>query len=276
MQVRYLADKERFKRMTTAELRETFLLEDLFQAGQIQMVYTDLDRAIVGSAVPRGGKLALTASKELAAEYFTQRREVGVINIGARGTVTVDGQKYVMEPLDCLYVGRGSRQVEFESEQASCPAMFYILSYPAHATYPTQQARKADAAAVNLGAVKDANVRTIRKYIHPAGIKSCQLVMGYTELAEGSIWNTMPSHTHERRSEVYMYFNVDSDAVVFHFMGPGDETRHLTVRNGQVALSPSWSIHSGAGTRKYCFVWGMGGENQEFTDMDHIEMGKLK
>lgn len=276
MEMRYTADKARFPRMTTAEVRQAFLLDNLFRPGALDLVYTDVDRAVVGSAVPTDGKLALAASKELASAYFAQRREVGVLNVGGPGSVTVDGQAYAMAALDCLYIGRGSKEIVFASATAAEPALFYLVSYPAHTTYPTRQARRADAEAVPLGSEKDANKRTIRKYIHPAGIPSCQLVMGYTELAEGSIWNTMPAHTHERRSEVYMYFNVDDDALVFHFMGTADETRHIAVRNRQAVLSPSWSIHSGAGTRRYAFVWAMGGENQEFGDMDHIAVKGLK
>jgi len=276
MDVRYLADQTRFERMNTNEVRDSFLVEDLFEAGAVQLVYSDVDRAIVGSAVPTSETLALSAARELASDYFAERREVGVINIGGKGTVTVDGETYAMENRDALYIGRGNKEVLFGSDDAGNPAAFYLLSYPAHAAYPTTQARIADAEAVRLGSDVECNKRTIYKYIHPDGIKSCQLVMGFTELEEGSVWNTMPAHTHERRTEVYMYFDVPQAALVFHFMGKPDETRHIVVKDRQVVLSPSWSIHSGAGTSNYKFVWGMGGENQAFDDMDGIDVDVLR
>jgi len=277
METRNLADRDRYERMTTAELRESYLIDNLFKSAEVQLVYTDLDRAIVGSVVPGGKKLALGTSKQqLASEYFAERREIGLINTGGAGTVTVDGKAYAMANRDGLYIGRGSRQIEFESKGESEPARFFLISYPAHTTYPTTHAKVADAEAVNLGALRDANQRTIYKYIHPKGIKSCQLVMGFTQLKEGSIWNTMPPHTHQRRSEVYCYFNIDPDAAVFHMMGAPQETRHLLVKSGDAVLSPSWSIHAGAGTRNYSFIWAMGGENQEFDDMDGVRVGELR
>jgi 4-deoxy-L-threo-5-hexosulose-uronate ketol-isomerase len=276
MEVRYTADDKRLKTMTTKELRDSFLVDSLFEAGQIKLVYTDVDRAIVGSAVPTGQKLALVGSKELASEYFAQRREVGVINVGAKGTITVDGRAYALENRDCLYIGRGSKTIELESAKGSDPALFYILSYPASADYPTTHACKADATMVKLGSPQTANERTIYKYIHPAKIKSCQLVMGFTELAQGSVWNTMPPHTHERRTEVYFYFDIPEGACVFHLMGQADESRHIVMNNRQVVISPSWSMHSGVGTASYTFIWGMGGENQDFDDMDHIAVKDLK
>ncbi|MCK4297597.1 MAG: 5-dehydro-4-deoxy-D-glucuronate isomerase [Candidatus Marinimicrobia bacterium] len=276
MKVLYSADQIRFKRMTTDEIRETFLLDNLFVLDIIPMIYSDVDRAIIGSAVPSKGKLSLSSAKELASDYFAQRRELGVINIGEKGIVTVDGQHYDMERKDGLYIGRGSKLIEFESVNPDNPAYFYILSYPAHKDYPTAHAKKSDAEAVHVGSQKESNDRTIYKYIHPKGIKSCQLVMGFTELAEGSVWNTMPAHTHERRMEVYLYFDIKDNAVVFHLMGKPDETRHIVIRNRQAVVSPSWSIHSGAGTSNYSFIWGMGGENQEFDDMDNVKMDILK
>lgn len=276
METRYTADAVRFQRMTTEETRQNFLIETLFQPGTIQTVYVDIDRAVVGSAVPTTAPLTLASAKELAAEYFCERREAGVINLGAPGTITIDGTAYPMGSRDCLYIGRGSRTIEFASANAADPAKFYILSYPASAAYPTTHATLAQATSVKLGSQKTANERTINKYIFPAGIKSCQLVMGFTELAEGSVWNTMPPHTHERRSEVYCYFGLPEGAAVFHMMGKGDETRHLVMKNLQVAISPSWSIHSGVGTMAYTFVWGMGGENQDFDDMDHIKVEELR
>ena len=263
--------------MTTAELREAFLIEDLFQSGSVQLYYTDADRAVIGSIVPAGKKLSLGTSKEqLAAEYFAERREIGLINTGASGNVIVDGKSFVLENCDGLYVGRGSKQIEFESRSSADPARFFLMSYPAHTNYPTVHAKKANAEATNLGSVKDANQRTIYKYIHPKGIASCQLVMGFTQLKEGSIWNTMPPHTHSRRTEVYLYFDLDASARVFHMMGTPAETRHLLVKNGQAVISPSWSIHAGAGTQNYSFIWAMGGENQAFDDMDPAPITELR
>lgn len=275
MEVRYAPDPTRFERMNTAEVRQHFLIEDLFAPGQIKLVYWHTDRLIIGSAAPTGSLLALEAGRELAANYFAERREIGVINIGGEGQITVDGATYNLGKKDTLYIGRGSRQIEFSSLSAANPALFYLISLPAHQTYPTQLARAETVEAVALGSPAEANQRQLYKVIHPEGIQSCQLVMGFTQLAEGSIWNTMPAHTHERRSEVYMYFDLAADAVVFHLLGQPTETRHLVVRNGQAALSPSWSIHSGAGTKNYTFVWAMGGENQAFSDMDPVKMEGL-
>ena len=272
METRYTADNIRYKTMTTEELRESFLVDKLFTDGTVEMLYCEVERSVVGSAVPSKGALKLEAGKELASDYFCDRREVGILNIGECGTVTVDGTVYDMENLDCLYIGRGSKEISMDSSNGSKPAKFYILSYPAHADYPTSHAKNSDAEPVKLGSLKDSNERTIFKYIHPQGIRSCQLVMGITALEEGSVWNTMPCHTHERRTEVYLYFGIDDDAAVFHMMGAGDETKHIVVRDGQAVISPMWSIHSGAGTRAYTFCWGMGGENQVFTDMDHIDI----
>lgn len=277
MKSRIVADKDRYPRMTTAELRESFLVEDLFKSGTVELLYTDVDRAIIGSIVPAEKKLALATSRQLmAAEYFAERREIGIINTGAAGSVVVDGKSFAMDPYDGLYIGRGSKQIEFESRGASEPARFFLVSYPAHTTYPTAHAKKSTAEAVNLGTPRDANQRTIYKYIHPKGIASCQLVMGFTQLKEGSIWNTMPPHTHSRRTEIYLYFDLDPSACVFHMMGTPQETRHLVMKNGQAAISPSWSIHAGAGTRNYSFIWAMGGENQAFDDMDGVPAADLR
>lgn len=275
MDVRYTVGKNEYKRMTTQELRDAFLV-NLFEDGKLNLLYCEVERSIVGAAVPTSKTLKLEAGKELAADYFCQRREIGVLNIGEAGTVTVDGTEYNMENLDGLYIGRGSQEVSFASADAAKPARFYLVSYPAHTEYPTAQAKKADANAINLGSLEDSNKRTIYQYIHEKGIKSCQLVMGFTSLEPGSVWNTMPCHTHERRTEVYMYFGLEEKSKVFHFMGPGDETRHIAVSNEQAIISPMWSIHSGCGTRAYTFCWAMGGENQRFDDMDHIAVNDLK
>lgn len=269
-------DPVRFATMTTAEVRENFLVPGLFEAGRIQLAYWECDRTVIGGAVPTAAPLQLEAGKELSSAYFAERRELGVMNLGGRGTVTVDGTAFVLEKCDCLYVGRGSKSVSFASAVAAEPAMFYLLSYPAHTAYPTTLARKSDATPAHLGSKAEANERTIYKYIHGGGIKSCQLVMGYTDLEEGCVWNTMKPHTHMRRTEVYLYFDVPENNAVFHLLGPPDQTKHLVVRNREAALSPVWSIHSGAGTKAYRFVWGMGGENQEFADMDHVEIKDLK
>ena len=261
--------------LDTAGLREAFLLDGLFEAGELTLVYTDLDRAVVGSAVPLGGKLVLAAGDELRASYFCERRELGVLNMGGAGRVTVDGEVHSLGGCDCLYVGRGSREVSFASDDPADPAAFYLISYPAHASYPTVKATPADANRVELGSKAECNERTICQYIHENGIRSCQLVMGYTEFKPGSIWNTMPAHTHLRRSEVYCYFDVPAGHAVLHMMGEPQETRPLWVRNRQAVLSPAWSIHCGVGTAAYRFCWAMGGENQAFTDMDRVEISEL-
>lgn len=208
----------------------------------------------------------------MAAEYFAERREIGVINTGSPGSVRIDGKEYAMAFKDALYIGRGVKEIEFMSSRSDTPAMFYFVSYPAHKEFPTTHAKFSDAEPSRLGSQKDANKRTIYKYIHPNGIKSCQLVMGLTELEEGSIWNTMPPHTHQRRSEVYMYFNIEPNSMIVHLMGRPDETRHIIIRNRQAVLNPSWSIHAGAGTENYTFIWAMGGENQVFDDMDGVQV----
>ncbi len=276
MKVLYTPDPVRFVRMTTSEIREAFLLDGLFEPKVISLFYSDIDRTIVGSAVPEKKPLSLSTSKELAAEYFTQRREIGVLNIGNDGRIVLDGRAFDMKNKDVLYIGRGSREIAFHSLNADSPAKFYLLSYPAHKELPSSLARKADAEAVHLGSSESANQRTIYKMIHPAGIQTCQLVMGYTELASGSVWNTMPPHTHERRMEVYLYFDMDPSTRVFHLMGQPEETRHIVVADGQAVISPSWSIHSGVGTGAYTFCWGMGGENQQFDDMDGISIDRMK
>jgi 4-deoxy-L-threo-5-hexosulose-uronate ketol-isomerase len=263
-------------RMSTAELRSAFLLSGLFQPGKVTLRYWETDRAVVGAAVPTRGRLALPTAPALAAEHFCDRRELGVLNTGEAGTVEVDGRSFALGHLDCLYVGRGARQVTFASRKAAQPARFYLLSYPAHAVHPTALLRRADVAGVELGAADTANARTIYKYIHAGGLASCQLVMGVTVLKTGSVWNTMPPHTHSRRSEVYLYFDVPEHAAVMHLMGRPDETRHLVVRDREAVLSPPWSIHCGAGTTNYGFIWGMGGENQDFADMDAAPVPTLR
>ncbi len=276
MEVKYLADPVRFARMNTVELRETFLIRKLFEEGKLNLMYSDTERAVIAGAVPTKQKLALKGGKELASDYFAQRRETGVINIGATGKIKVDDKEFVLENLDALYIGRGAKDIRFASADPEKPAEYYIQSYPAHREFPTKLIPQAQANRVDLGTVEAANVRTIFQYIRPGVAESCQLVMGVTILASGSVWNTMPAHTHARRTEIYFYFDMDKEARVFHFMGAPEETRHLLVKNKEAVLSPSWSIHAGAGTSNYSFIWGMGGENQEFDDMDFIKMEKLK
>ncbi len=277
MDVRFAPNPETAKTLVTKQLRKEFMIEQLFAAGKVTTIYSDLDRAIIGGAMPVDLPVELLASKkEMSADYFCERREVGILNVGGKGSISADGKKYSMELKDVLYIGKGVKSISFASDNKEDPALFYFISYPAHTEYPTAHKKFADAEPVKLGSEKDANKRTIYKYIHTNGIKSCQLVMGMTELEEGSVWNTMPSHTHLRRSEVYFYFNVKQDAVVFHMMGEPNETRHVMIRNQQAVISPSWSIHSGVGTSNYSFIWAMGGENQEFGDMDVIPMNELR
>ena len=270
------ADDVSYKSLDTAGLRERFLLGNQFAESELQLTYTDIDRAIVGSAVPTVDVLTLTAADELRADYFCERRELGVINIGASGTITVDDASYDLAARECLYIGRGSKEISFASASAADPAQFYLLSYPAHKEYPTTHARIEDANLIQLGSPETSNERDLYQYIHPDGVQSCQLVMGFTEIKTGSTWNTMPPHTHDRRSEVYIYFDIDTDHRVAHFMGHPDETRVLWMSEKDVVLSPSWSIHCGAGTGKYSFIWGMGGENQAFDDMDGFPITTLK
>ena len=271
-----MADSTRYARMTTEELRSTFLLEGLFNPGQVAFNYVDLDRAVVGSAVPTTAALLLETQPELRADYFLERRELGVLNVGGQGTVTVDGTAFTLDKLDCLYIGRGSREVAFASTDPAAPANFYLLSYPAHAVHPTALARFADLDGLKLGAIETCNKRTIYKAIYKEGIKSCQLVMGFTLLDPGSNWNTMPPHTHMRRSEIYFYFDIDPAHRVVHLMGPPDATSHIIVADKQVVVSPGWSIHAGVGTKNYTFCWGMGGENQAYDDMDALTIADLK
>jgi 4-deoxy-L-threo-5-hexosulose-uronate ketol-isomerase len=276
MKLVQMADPIRYARMTTQELRETFLLEGMFHPGAIEFAYVDLDRTVIGSAVPVGSPLVLETSPELRAEYFLERRELGVFNVGGAGSVEVDGKTFALDKLDCLYIGRGSRSVAFSSDDAATPAAFYLLSYQAHAAYPTAMVKFADLEGLALGSTETCNKRKIYKAIHREGIKSCQLVMGFTLLESGSNWNTMPPHTHMRRSEVYFYFNVDPAHRVVHLMGPPDATRHLIMADREVVISPGWSIHAGVGTKSYGFCWGMGGENQDYGDMDVLTIADLK
>jgi 4-deoxy-L-threo-5-hexosulose-uronate ketol-isomerase len=276
MKLVQMADPVRYARMTSEELRETFLLEGLFTPERIDLAYVDLDRTVIGSAVPTVSALSLETQPELRANYFLERRELGVLNTGGPGSVTVDGVSFDLDKLDCLYVSRGSKSVTFSSKSAFAPAAFYLLSYLAHTECPTKMVKFADLKGLELGSAETCNKRTIYKAIYRDGIRSCQLVMGFTLLAPGSNWNTMPAHTHMRRSEVYFYFDVEPDQRVVHMMGPPDATSHLIMADKQVVVSPGWSIHAGVGTKNYGFCWGMGGENQAYDDMDPVAIRDLK
>lgn len=287
MELRTASSPRDVKHYTTDRLREEFLIQKLFVPGEIKLVYSHVDRMITGAAVPADCALALTAGEELRAEYFLQRREMGVINIGGPGRITVDGRDYQVGSREGMYIGMGKRDVVFASADPEAPAKFYFNSTPAHRLCPTVLIRPEGTPAddvviikkenkVELGTLEESNHRTICKYILPGQVESCQLEMGMTHLEPGSVWNTMPCHTHDRRMEVYLYFDLPEDAFVMHYMGEPQETRHLVVRNEEAVISPSWSIHAGAGSRNYTFIWGMAGENQDFDDMDGIDNGDLR
>lgn len=262
--------------MTTTQLRENFLLENIMQPGKITLVYSHYDRMIVGGVVPEGAAIDLPNEGELKAGYFLERREIGIINVGGKGTVHADGTDHALEKLECVYLGKGTNKVSFSSADAGDPALFYLLSVPAHQTYPNRKMTKTEASPVNLGDISTSNKRTIYKYIHNDGIQSCQLVMGLTRLEEGSVWNSVPPHTHTRRMEAYFYFDLDAAHRVMHFMGEPQETRHLVIANNEAVLSAPWSMHFGVGTSSYGFIWGMAGENKEFTDMDAVAIASIK
>lgn len=275
MELRTAASPRDVKHYTTDRLRGEFLVQDLFVKDEVKMVYSHIDRIIIGAAVP-SKSLSLDAGSELRAEYFLQRRELGVINIGGTGKIKIDGNEYILEYKDGMYIGMGSKEIEFISEDENNPAKFYFNSAPAHKTYPTVLIKPEDCVTVELGSLEEANHRVIRKYILPGQVESCQLVMGMTQLKPGSVWNTMPCHTHDRRMEVYLYFEVPENNFVMHYMGEPTETRHIVTRNEEIVISPSWSIHSGVGTKAYTFIWGMVGENQDFDDMDAVKMSDLR
>ena len=276
LESRYSNHPEDVKHYTTAELREHFLIENVFEADQVNLTYSHNDRIIAGGITPVKEVLTLTGGKDLGADTFFERREGGVINIGEKGIIVLDGAEFELNNQDGLYIGKGVKEIYFESVDGSNPAKFYFNSAPAHHVYPHKIITLADANKLHLGDVSTANKRTINQYIVPGLVRSCQLVMGMTILEPGCTWNTMPCHTHERRMEVYLYFDMDADTRVMHFMGEPTETRHLVVANEQAVISPSWSIHSGAGTSNYTFIWGMCGENMTFDDMDHVAMSDLR
>jgi 4-deoxy-L-threo-5-hexosulose-uronate ketol-isomerase len=277
MEMRYPVHQDQVKRMTTDELRANFHIGGLFEPGQLNLVYSHIDRVIVGGAMPTNAPVMLAADKhDLAADYFLERREVGIINVGGAGTIAVDGASFTLAKRDGLYVGKDNREVVFHSVDVNDPAQFFLFSAPAHAPHPTTHLKIDDAAPVHLGDALNSNKRTIYKYIHPEGAKSCQVVMGMTLLEPGNMWNTMPAHKHARRSEVYCYFDIEDENVVFHLMGEPEETRHLVMRDREAVISPPWSIHSGMGTGSYIFIWAMAGENQDFTDMDPVSIASLR
>jgi 4-deoxy-L-threo-5-hexosulose-uronate ketol-isomerase len=276
MSMHTVPDAVRTARMTTDELRASFLVQGLFVPGAVNLRRIDLDRLVLGGAVPTDTALTLAAPADLLATFFCERRELGVLNIGGSGTVAVDGTAYALDNRDLVYVSRGSRDVVFSSDEAANPARFYLVSYPAHANHPTTLVKATSVQSGELGSMEQANRRRVSRYVHSAGVQSAQLVMGMTALEPGSVWNTMPAHTHDRRTEIYLYFDVPENAVVFHQMGEPTETRHLIVRDGEVALSPTWSIHAGCGTSSYAFCWAMGGENQDYADMQVVDATSLR
>lgn len=276
LEVRYANNPDDIKRYTTDELRQQFLVEKIFEKGRVLLNYTYADRMIFGGIMPAGKSLTIELSKELGVEYFLERREMGMINIGGKGKVILDDTTYDIEQFDGLYVGKETQKVEFISDDPAIPAKFYINSVPAHHIFPTVKIDIRKINPLRTGNSSELNKRTIYQYIHPNVCQSCQLQMGMTMLEEGSAWNTMPCHTHDRRMEVYLYFNMKPETRVFHFMGQPNETRHLVMNNEQAAISPSWSIHTGVATRNYTFIWGMCGENITYTDMDHVKMNELK
>jgi 4-deoxy-L-threo-5-hexosulose-uronate ketol-isomerase len=276
MQTRYGNSPKETASMNTSELRENFLIENLFVENQITFTYSMYDRMIIGGAKPANTKLVLGNYSELKSEYFLERREMGIINIGGDGKIVADGVEYLLAKQDCLYLGKGVANVSFESISADNSAHFYLLSCPAHSQFPTRLMTASEASPVTLGSTETANLRTIYKYIHLEGIRSSQLVVGLTKLAVGCVWNTMPTHVHDRRMEAYCYFDVPENQRVMHFMGHPQETRHLVVNNHQAIISPPWSIHSGSGTSNYSFIWGMAGENQVYSDMDAVDLKDLR
>jgi len=275
-ETRYASSPQAVKKYDTKELRDEFLIDSLMQSDKIVWVYTHYDRYMAGSAVPIKGSLTLEAIDPLKAENFLDRREIGAINVGGPGSITVDGVTYKLNYKDALYIGKDSKVVIFESDNANEPAKFYLNSAPAHHAYPTKQVTKEQANKLHLGTPETANARTVYQMILTGVVETCQLQMGMTELKSGSVWNTMPAHVHDRRMEIYYYFEVPEGQSVSHFMGPIDETRHIWMQNHQAVISPPWSIHSGSGTSNYTFIWGMAGENLDYSDMDTAKITDLK
>ena len=280
MDIRYSANQRDFKRYTTEEIRGEFLIEDLYKKDEVVAVYSHVDRMVTLGCMPVNEAVSISKGIDVWAnfgtDYFLERREIGIFNIGGAGKIKADGEVFEMGYKDCLYITKGTKEVTFESNSPDAPAKFYMVSAPAHTSYKTTFISIEKAAKKPLGSMETSNKRVINQFIHPDVLKTCQLSMGMTVLEPGSVWNTMPAHTHERRMEVYMYFEVPENQVVFHMMGEGTETRHIVMQNEQAVISPSWSIHSGAGTSNYTFIWAMGGENQAFDDMDNIATTDLR
>ncbi|TQO38025.1 4-deoxy-L-threo-5-hexosulose-uronate ketol-isomerase [Arenibacter algicola] len=275
-EVRYACSPKETKALTTEGLRKEFLIQNLMEADSINLVYTHFDRYIVGGAVPLKTPLKLATIDPLKSDYFLERREIGIINVGGAGSVTVNGQKYDLDYKEALYIGKENKEVSFSSDSADKPAKFYLNSTPAHKVFPTKKISRANAEIVEMGSMETANARTIRKLIVNSLVETCQVQMGMTELKPGSVWNTMPAHVHDRRMEVYFYFEVPEEQAVCHFMGQPQETRHIWMANNEAVISPPWSIHSGSGTSNYTFIWGMAGENLDYGDMDHCKIKDLK
>ncbi len=275
MEIRFTQSPAETQAMQTQALRDNFLVSNLFTDNKINLTYSHYDRVIIGGVKPVSETVALPNPAELRAEYFLERREIGIINVGGDGTIVADGVSYAISKMDCLYLGKGTQAVSFKSNAASNPALFYILSAPAHHIYPAAVCTKQDAQPVALGAVETSNKRTVYKYIHLEGIKSCQLVMGLTVLEEGSVWNSVPPHTHTRRMEVYFYFDLAAEHRIFHFMGEPKTTKHIVIANHEATISAPWSMHFGCGTSNYGFIWGMAGENLVYTDMDPAPINTL-
>ena len=276
MKIRFHNSPKEVSTMATEELRINFLVENIMQADQVNLVYTHYDRMIIGGIMPVSKTVDLPTYDALKASFFLERRELGIINVGGEGEIQVDDTSFEVNKLDCLYAGKGCKKISFKSKEKSDPAKFYLLSAPAHQAYATTLMKKDKASPTEMGAAETANQRTIYKYIHAAGIESCQLVMGLTILQKGSVWNTMPTHVHDRRMEAYFYFDLAQNQKVIHLMGEPDQTKHLVVSNDEAIISPPWSIHSGCGTSNYGFIWGMGGENADYTDMDMVNINDLK
>jgi 4-deoxy-L-threo-5-hexosulose-uronate ketol-isomerase len=275
MEIRHAVHPEQAKTFNTEQLRESFLIRELFTVGKIKLVYSYYDRLIVGGIQPAGPLNLEVDEGVIGSKHLLDRREMGIINVGGEGTVKVDGSEYTLANKDALYIGTGAKELVYATKNKNQPAKYYLLCAPAHRNYPTTKISIAESEPLRLGSDEQSNRRTIYKYIHPDGVASCQLVMGLTILEPKNVWNTMPTHTHERRIEAYFYFDFPENDIVVHFMGPPSETRHLILRSEEAVLSPSWSIHSGVGTRNYTFIWGMAGENQTFSDMDDVPMDSL-
>ena len=277
MEIREAIAAATAKKFTTDELRNNFLVSDLFKPDEVKLIYTYYDRLMIGGILPAKKELELDVDEKIiGAPFLLNRREMGIINIGGQGKIMVDNQEYELDNKDALYIGMGAKDIRFASDEATKPAVYYLNCAPAHKAYPTTKISISQSEPLHLGDNANSNKRTIYKYIHPDGARSCQLVMGLTMMAPANMWNTMPTHTHPRRIEAYFYFDIPDDNVVFHLMGEVSETRHLVVHDREVVISPSWSIHSGVGTNNYTFIWGMAGENQTFSDMDAVPMSELK